>query len=717
MKSRDSDKEFADNVIYQLLQESNGPILWADLIAKAKFKHISNIRVLRRDFKDLKRSGRIYQDESGSYSLIESSELVQGLVTQAGNAFFCNGYELVTGLKIRVRVGDEIEGFLRGGKVVLNAVTKLSKKPIVGVVSLIGRDCVVDSLDSNLKGRIFVSNDSITETSRIRVGDSVEVELVDRFRQGFRGELLRKIESASVLDQAIRTTIKNHDIPSHWPSSFEQSLKGIRGEISKKEYGTRVDLTSLPFVTIDGETAKDFDDAVYAEPLSEGGWQIFVAIADVCHYVKANSSMDVEARNRGTSVYFPDTVVPMLPEQLSNDLCSLKEHCDRLVLVCQMSLGAKGDLQSFSFCEAVIRSKARLTYDEVQRYLSERSIAKGLTPEIMTSLGHLYSSYKSLAQVRLERGALNFSTSEAALSLSKGTIEEISLEEKHDAHSLIEEMMLLTNVCASKFLEERSSQFLYRNHESPDPIKLNQLKQVLSTIGFALDLNELTPKYLQELLVRILDKPKGEIYQQLVLKSLKQAMYQPENKGHFGLALDSYTHFTSPIRRYPDLLAHRCMKSVLHGSDLSEVYSYDDLIEFGRVCSETERRAEIAGWAVDTWLKCDYLLNRIGDTLEGWIAGVTDFGLFIELNGYFVQGLLHVTNLGDDYYRFYPNSSSLVGESSGRAFRFGESIRVKISSIEPAQGKIELGLDQGVSIKKRNRKKKGRRRVKRDQHS
>ncbi len=712
MKSRLTDKKFANNMIYQLLSKSRKPVFWTELVEKAKLINSFNIRLLRRDFRELKRSGRIYRDENGSYSLIRLGDLLGGLVTQTGSRLYCNGYELTSDVKIGVRVGDEIEGFLLDGKVVLTSVIKLSKKPIVGVVSFIGGDCVVESLDSNLRGKIFVSTNSITQT--LVVGDTVEVELVDRVRHGFTGELLGKIEGVSILDQAIRTIIKNHDIPSSWPCSFETKLKGARGKTSKREYGSRTDLTSLPFVTIDSESAKDFDDAVYAECLKDRGWRVFVAIADVCHYVKAGSPMDVEARNRGTSVYFPGPVVPMLPEQLSTDLCSLRENCDRLVLVCEISLSHSGELRSFNFCEALIRSKARLTYDDVHAYFSGQSSSKRLTPEIKRSLDCLHRSYQCLAKVRFDRGALDFSTSDTVLVLSNGVVEAINLEEKNDAHKLIEEIMLLTNVCAARFLKENSAPFLYRNHELPDPIKLDRLKRVLSTIGFQLELTEVRPRVLQELLVRILDSPKGKIYQQLVLKSLRQAVYEPENKGHFGLALDGYTHFTSPIRRYPDLLAHRSMKSVLNGCMSAKEYSYNDLVDLGRVCSETERRAEVAGWAVDTWLKCDYLLNRVGDTVEGWIAGVTEFGLFIELNDYFVQGLLHVANLGDDYYKYYPNSSSLVGESSGRAYRFGDSIMVKIFSIEPAQGKIDLRLEQGFAARKRQLKERRRRREKRD---
>ena len=699
-------------MIYQLLRESSEPAFWTDLVERAKLAFTSNIRVLRRDFRELKRSGRIYRDENGSYSLIDLSNLLHGVVTKAGSSFRCEGCELVTDPKIKVRAGDEIEGFLLHGKFVLTSVRKLSKKPLIGVISLAGPDYVVESLSPDLKGKIFLSANSTIQTMDMMPGDSVEVELVDRVRQGFTGKLLRKIESVSLVGQAISTTIENYDIPFSWPEDLEQSVNSIRGEISKEEYESRKDLTSLPFVTIDGETAKDFDDAVYAERLNDKSWRVLVAIADVCHYVKAGSPMDIEARKGGTSVYFPETVVPMLPEQLSTDLCSLKQDCERPVLVCEMSLNPMGVLEKFKFYEALIRSQARLTYNEVHAYLSDQRVSKRLTVGIKTSLEDLHSAYLCLAERRFERGALDFSTSEAALVLVNGALQAITLEEKYEAHKLIEEMMLLTNVCAAKFLEEKSRPFLYRNHEQPDLLKLEQLKQTLSMIGFSLETSDVSSKVIQELLVRILDRPKGEIYQQLVLKSLRQAVYEPENKGHFGLALDSYAHFTSPIRRYPDLLAHRSIKSILDGSESSEEYSYDDLVELGISCSESERRAEFAGWAVDTWLKCDYLLSRVGDTVEGWIAGVTDFGLFIELEGYFVQGLLHVTNLGDDYYKFYPNSSSLVGASSGRVFRFGESIKVKISNIEPAQGKIELQLAQGVAVRKGRRKERKRRRVK-----
>ncbi|MDC0214376.1 ribonuclease R [Gammaproteobacteria bacterium] len=713
MKSRLSDKDFSGNVIYKLLNESNEPLFWGELVARAKQGFISNIRVLRKDFRELKRSGRVYQDEKGSYSLVDSKDLLRGSITRYQNVFRCDGYEVITDSKIKLREGDEIEGMLRDDKIVLVSVIKLSAKPLVGVVSLMGKDCVVESLDRDLKGKFFLPIESLDQSIKLKIGDTVEVQPIDQVRGGFSGVFLKKIEGASVLDQAITTIIKSFEIPLSWSSSLQSSVNLISEDSRNDQFDARTDLTELSFVTIDGETAKDFDDAVYAEIQHDKSYRVLVAIADVCHYVKSGSPMDMEARKRGTSVYFPGTVVPMLPETLSNDLCSLKEQCDRPVLVCDMNLSPEGALQNFDFYEALICSKARLTYSEVHAYLSSGASSRPLSSAVQGSLDALYRCYLGLGEIRFDRGALDFSTTEAALTLSGGAIESIVSEEKYEAHKLIEEMMLLTNVCAAEFLQTNSVAFLFRNHEKPDLMKLEQLKQTLNVSGFTIDFQKVSPKSFQDLLFNVLSRPKGEIYQQLILKSLQQAVYEPDKKGHFGLALESYTHFTSPIRRYPDLLVHRAIKGLLNKSSESGQLPYDELVDLGIGCSETERRAEFASWAVDNWLKCDFLLDRVGDTIDGWIAGVTDFGLFVELEGYFVQGLLHVTNLGNDYYRFVPNSLALVGESSGRAFRFGESIQVKIEHIEVAQGKIELHLPQARSSKKGRQKRKGRRRLKR----
>ena len=572
-------------------------------------------------------------------------------------------------------------------------------------VEFVGTEVIAISLNRNVKGRVYLRDSKVLGSTNLAVGDIVEVKLITNSRIGFVGELIDKIEGHSVSDLAIQTTLRNLDIPKSWPSEVKQMVEGFSEVIPPREYLTRLDLTSLPFITIDGETAKDFDDAVYAEPVKDGGWRILIAIADVGHYVTDGSPVDIEARNRGTSVYFPEFVVPMLPEELSNDRCSLVPGEDRLAIVCEVFLYPGQSESHFQFHQAVIRSKARTTYHQAEEYYSSHKFSGQADEGVLSSLDCLRDVYFILQRNRIERGALDFSTSEALLKLSSGSVVSIKEDERNDTHRLIEELMLLANVCAAKFLEENSKSFLYRNHESPDLLKWEQLRKSLATLGISVDSGGPTSKTVQNLLSQIAPHRSGEIYQHLVLKSLQQAMYEPHKKGHFGLALDSYTHFTSPIRRYPDLLVHRAIKSILLGIEQADGAIEDNLTNLGMSCSQTERRAEAAGWAVDAWLKCDYLLDLVGETLDGVVAGVTEFGLFVELNGYFIQGLLHVTNIGNDYYKYYPNRVSLVGESSGQAFSLGDAIRVKIASVEPAQGKIDLIVESSIQKKKKRKKR------------
>ena len=705
MRPKKPKKNLTANNVQQLLANADGPLFWSDIVREAKNQGLSDIRLLRKELKMLNRSGRTHRNESGAFSYIDESSVLRGRVESRGHLLHCQGFELVHSPGLQLRKGDEIEGFVQESKFVVNKILELSGDSIVASVEFVGSEVIAFSLNRNVKGRVYLRDSKVLDSTNLAVGDIVEVKLITKSRMGFVGELIDKIKGLSVADLAIQTTLRNLDIPKSWPSEVKQMVEGFSEVIPPREYLTRLDLTSLPFITIDGETAKDFDDAVYAEPFKDGGWRILIAIADVGHYVTDGSPVDIEARNRGTSVYFPEFVVPMLPEELSNDRCSLVPGEDRLAIVCEVFLYPGHSESHFQFHQAVIRSKARTTYLQVEEYYSSLKFPGQADEGVLSSLDCLRDVYFILQRNRIERGALDFSTSEALLELSSGSVVSIKKDERNDTHRLIEELMLLANVCAAKFLEENSKSFLYRNHESPDLLKWEQLRKSLATLGISVDSGGPTSKTVQNLLSEIALHRSGDIYQHLVLKSLQQAMYEPDKKGHFGLALDSYTHFTSPIRRYPDLLVHRAIKSILLGIEQADGAIEDNLTNLGMSCSQTERRAEAAGWAVDAWLKCDYLLDLVGETLDGVVAGVTEFGLFVELDGYFIQGLLHVTNIGNDYYKYYPNRVSLVGESSGQAFSLGDAIRVKIASVEPAQGKIDLIVESNVQKKKKRKKR------------
>ena len=705
MRPKKPKKNLTANNVQQLLANADGPLFWSDIVREAKNQGLSDIRLLRKELKMLNRSGRTHRNESGAFSYIDESSVLRGRVESRGHLLHCQGFELVHSPGLQLRKGDEIEGFVQESKFVVNKILELSGDSIVASVEFVGSEVIAFSLNRNVKGRVYLRDSKVLDSTNLAVGDIVEVKLITKSRMGFVGELIDKIKGLSVADLAIQTTLRNLDIPKSWPSEVKQMVEGFSEVIPPREYLTRLDLTSLPFITIDGETAKDFDDAVYAEPFKDGGWRILIAIADVGHYVTDGSPVDIEARNRGTSVYFPEFVVPMLPEELSNDRCSLVPGEDRLAIVCEVFLYPGHSESHFQFHQAVIRSKARTTYHQVEEYYSSHKFPGQADEGVLSSLDCLRDVYFILQRNRIERGALDFSTSEALLELSSGSVVSIKKDERNDTHRLIEELMLLANVCAAKFLEENSKSFLYRNHESPDLLKWEQLRKSLATLGISVDSGGPTSKTVQNLLSKIALHRSGDIYQHLVLKSLQQAMYEPDKKGHFGLALDSYTHFTSPIRRYPDLLVHRAIKSILLGIEQADGAIEDNMTNLGMSCSQTERRAEAAGWAVDAWLKCDYLLDLVGETLDGVVAGVTEFGLFVELNGYFIQGLLHVTNIGNDYYKYYPNRVSLVGESSGQAFSLGDAIRVKIVSVEPAQGKIDLIVESSIQKKKKRKKR------------
>ena len=424
-----------------------------------------------------------------------------------------------------------------------------------------------------------------------------------------------------------------------------------------------------------------------------------VAIADVAHYVKPGGALDVEAVERGTSVYFPERVIPMLPEALSNGLCSLRPRVERLSLVCDMHISSAGQIKAHEFYEAVIYSHARLTYNQVQDFLdngyalpTEQEDAEA----VEQSIHHLADLYRALAKARAKRGALELESQEAELKIDGGRVVGVTPIERKMAHQLIEEAMIAANVCAALHLEAAEIPSLYRVHEVPDPDKLEELRQALSYVGVRLAGGVLNPKTLRQALDDLPATVNKRLYGQLALRSLKQAVYKPGNEGHFGLALERYMHFTSPIRRYPDLVVHRAIKATLGSKDARRKQpSFDELVSLGAYCSQNERRAESAGWLVDGWLKCDYLRDRVGDTFDGMIAGVTEFGLFVEIEGYFVQGLVHISNLGQDYFEYNPRALALVGERSGRRFVLGDKLRVTIVDIDAPKGRIDLRLVEG----------------------
>ena len=477
----------------------------------------------------------------------------------------------------------------------------------------------------------------------------------------------------------IEIALRKFDLPHEFSRKSLAAARAMPEEVRAEDLKGRRDLRNVPFVTIDGETAKDFDDAVYAARDGKG-FNLKVAIADVSYYVRPGDALDADARERGTSVYFPRRVIPMLPEKLSNGLCSLNPNVDRLAMVCDMSIAADGKVARYEFYAAVFRSQARLTYTGVWDMISKGKAS--------ANLQCLYECYKALAQERARRGAIDFETVETRMVFDdKGKILRIVPEPRNEAHRLIEECMLAANVCAGNFLSARKHPVLYRVHDVPAPEKVAALRDFLAELGLALPGGEKpAPGDYAQILEKIKTRPDFLLLQTILLRSLKQAVYTPENVGHFGLAFDAYVHFTSPIRRYPDLLVHRAIKALL----ANQKYSGVDWEEIGRHCSETERRADDASRDVENWLKCYYMQDHVGGTYSGRVTGVTSFGLFVMLDGYFVDGLVHISELGRDYFRFEPARHMLLGERTGKRYRLADRLKVKLVRVDLETRKIDL---------------------------
>jgi ribonuclease R len=527
-----------------------------------------------------------------------------------------------------------------------------------------------------------------------RPGQVVVVEIVQQ--PSAHGEAIGRVKEVlgSATDPGIEIEIalRKHELPFEFSKAAMRQAKRLPADVRPADRKGRVDLTALALVTIDGENAKDFDDAVYCEPDGRG-WRLIVAIADVSHYVRDGDALDADARERGTSVYFPRRVIPMLPEELSNELCSLKPDVDRLCMACDMRIDAKGAVKRYAFYPAVMHSHARLTYTRVWEWLSAPKAARSSDArKLRAHLENLHALYKVLAAARQRRGAIDFETVELELEFdANGKIVRIVPAPRNDAHKLIEECMLAANVCAANFLAEHEQPALYRIHEGPPPDKLASLREFLA--GSALTLgggDQPTAADYFRLIESIKDRPDFGLLQTVLLRSLSQAQYSPGNVGHFGLAYDAYAHFTSPIRRYPDLLVHRAIKAVLSGRG----YTPKGMTwqELGAHTSMTERRADDASRDVLQWLKCFYMQDKLGETYAGTISGVASFGIFVTLDGLNIDGLVHVTELPRDYFHFDQVRHALIGERGGRVFQLAGRVTVRVARVDLERARIDFAL-------------------------
>jgi ribonuclease R len=528
-----------------------------------------------------------------------------------------------------------------------------------------------------------------------RHGDLAVVEITEqpsRTRDPV-GRVLRVLPEAGGADSAIDLAIASHGLSHAFPAEAITEARRFGDAVGRDAAAGREDLRALPLVTIDGEDARDFDDAVWAEP-NAAGFRLVVAIADVSHYVRPGTALDAEARERATSVYFPSRVLPMLPEELSNHLCSLVPDVDRLCMACDMQVTRAGTVSKSRFYPAVMRSHARFTYTRVARHLEGREpLGRGDEANLATVIDSLHQAYRALRKEREKRGALDFEAPEVKVLVdAAGNPVEIKAYPRNDAHRLIEECMIAANVQAAGFLKKRRLPALFRIHGKPDEERIEDLKRFLSLRGVHLEIGgDLKPARLQKVLAGIAGRPDAAVLENAIIRSLPQALYQPLNIGHFGLALAEYAHFTSPIRRYPDLLVHRGIRHALAGGTAAGfVHSAREMESLGTECSLRERRADEAARSVVAWLKCEFMRPRVGEEFDAVVTGVAEFGLFVQLAGVQVDGLVHVTALPPDYFHFHERDRTLVGERTRLRFSIGDELRVRLVRVDSSERKIDF---------------------------
>ncbi|WP_104471587.1 ribonuclease R [Acinetobacter indicus] len=563
-------------------------------------------------------------------------------------------------------------------------------KQIIGKLSMYDGEYFIQPGNPNSHQPVTLEKE-LVEHAKLNLGDSVRVAIDDYpSREEFAtGHIVQSMADKADTEIIIPQTILEYGLPYEFPEEVLKEAESFK-EPSAKDREGRVDLRDLALVTIDGEDARDFDDAVYAEKRPGGGYRVVVAIADVSHYVRTGKPLDDEAQERGTSVYFPHFVLPMLPEALSNGLCSLNPQVDRLCMVCDLNLSRAGRVTKFEFYPAVMHSKARLTYTQVAQYFDGDSAAITEDRDVRKSLNTLFQLYQVLKGLRAQRHAMEFETVETYMTFDElGGIQEILPRTRNDAHKLIEECMLLANVAAAEFALKNDIPMLYRVHEPPEFSRIQKVREFVKLLGLNFPEQPTQADY-QAVIDATKDRIDAPSIHAVLLRSMMQAYYGAANAGHYGLAYEAYTHFTSPIRRYPDLLLHRAIKA--HLAQKPYPISGAALDDAGEHFSQTERRADEASRSVTMWLKCHYMQQHLGEEFVGVISAVTEFGLFVTLKDLYVDGMIHVSQLGDDFFMFDQASQSLVGQSRGQTFSLGDEVKVKVAGVNLEERKIDFEL-------------------------
>ena len=692
------------NELIDFLTETGKPVKAEEILRGFGLKGQRMRSLLVERLYKMVRSGQILENRRGEYCLTAKLDLVTGTVTGHRDGFgfvvrddgepddiYLSAREMRSvfdGDRVAVRIaGTDRRGRAEGDLV---EVLERSRREIAGQFIRERGIGIVIPDNPRVAHRILVPR---KEWGGAKPGQMVVVEILDyptRVEQA-TGRIIDVIGAPDDKGIATDIAIHSHAIPSRWPDAVKKECERFGSKVPTRAKQGRTDLRHIDLVTIDGADARDFDDAVYCER-SGNGWRLLVAIADVSHYVEVGSGLDKEAIRRGTSVYFPDRVVPMLPEVLSNGLCSLNPKVDRLCMVCEMRVNAEGKITRATFHDAVMRSKARLTYGQVNAFLSGQS-KKAVPKPLHGPVRELQALYKALARARKRRGAIEIDLPQTRFKLNDdGEIDRIEVVPRNDAHRLIEECMIAANVQAAKFLKRHRIPGLYRVHARPDPDRFGELRLYLTGLGLKVAHPEhVQPRDFTNLIRQTADRPDATAIMMTMLRSLTHAEYSPQNIGHFGLALESYAHFTSPIRRYPDLLVHRAIRHITSGGKPGRYhYGGRDMERLGAITSAHEKRAEDATREVEAWLKCQYMEGHLGDEFEGVVTGVTNFGLFVQITELLVDGLVHVTSLQNDYYHYEAGSQSLVGERSGKRYRLGDTMRVQVSRVDMETRRIDF---------------------------
>ncbi len=573
------------------------------------------------------------------------------------------------------------------GKII--RIVERAHASLLGTVQKRSGRSMVWPLEKKVPGPIMIG-----KAKDVAPGSVVKVR-IERYASGdvpALGQIIETLGQADDPQVDIETVIRIHNLPHQFSAETLEQAENISQQVLPEAVSGRTDLRTLPLVTIDGESARDFDDAVAVRKEPDGRYRLWVCIADVAHYVTPGSAVDLDAVERGTSVYFPSFCLPMLPEQLSNGICSLNPHEDRLVMTAELVIDHSGTTVAADFYSAVMCSQARLTYTEVAACLDNSETCQ-LAPELQDQLRPMADLAGILTAMRKQRGSLDLDVPEVEILLDdEGRPVDLAPVQRNQAHRMIEEFMLAANEAVAGFLSDQEWPILYRIHETPDLAKLQELQQLAAECGVGLVLGKQLHKALQDLLAEVAERPEGRLLNQQLLRSLQQACYAPDNSGHFGLAADCYCHFTSPIRRYPDLLVHRVLKLLLAGQPKRESYKYSELKILGQECSDAERRAVQAERDLIQLRCCQIMAGKVGQLFYGTISSVTEFGFFVELDDTLIDGLVHVRSLEGDYYHYDPLRRALVGERRRKEFKIGMRVEVVVAKVDNIRRRIDFEL-------------------------